>query len=165
MVSRGALCAWGLSLLIVSAFPGRIAGTSSTVTLSITGESGLAPDSRIWDIPVSLSESPSFEVAVVPSLNSLGPAPGTSNATKSTPPPSDGGLETWHIALIAGGGGFVLLGVLICICSLTRSRGSVVPTTADLPTWMDSRQTVFPPPHAYSKVIQVKLVHQGSFTG
>ena len=152
---------------VVAIFPPPTGGTtsgSSTVVFSISGENQLDPGSHVWDNPIALYDSVYFDVATL--LNSFDPDSTTSGTTSgltavnatTTPGPTEEGLALWVIIVIAGGGGVLFIGVVVAIWLSVR-RSAKVHTDSGNHTRMGFSARVYPPPHAYSKVIQVALVH------
>lgn len=142
---------------------------SATVTFTIEGESNITLDSRVWDYPVSLYERAYFDVATL--LNSLAPGtstpviPGTTsnatNATLSEEAPAEEGMKLWVILLISIGGVVVVGGVSVGIWFAVKNHNNQVQPTppAENGRRMGVFQMVYPPPHAYSKVIQIPLTN------
>ena len=143
------------------------ASPSAVVTFTIEGENSITLDSRVWDFPVSLYESAYFDVAAL--LNSL--APGTpkpttpsttankTNTTSSTetPAPEEEGMKLWVILLISGGGLIVVVGVAAGIWFGVKNQQAVHPAPPDTSKPSAAFRMMYPPPHAYSKVIQIPL--------
>lgn len=155
-------------MLALVALPAPTSGdpsASTTVVFSISGESQLDPGSDIWDNPISLSDSVYFDVATL--LNSFAPETSTGGPSSSrsavnattTPQPAEEGLALWVIIVIAGGGGVLFVGLVVAIWFAVHRTASVHPVDGGNHARMGFSNRVYPPPHAYSKVIQVALVH------
>lgn len=150
-------------MLVLVALPAPTSCDSSestTVVFSISGESQIDPGSHIWDSPIALSDSVYFDVAAL--LNSFAPETSTGravNATTTPQPAAEEGLAVWVIIVIAGGSCVLFVGLVVAIWFAVHRTARVHPGDGGNQARMGFSNRVYPPPHAYSKVIQVALVH------
>lgn len=174
-----------LFLFLASPPISGVNGQESSITFSISTPGAIALNTTtlqnltIWnDFPVFLSDTVYYSVTTF--LNSVGsgstgttPSPSDRRGdvgTSSTPaPPSssggDGKMEWWHIFLIALGSTVGVIALILAIYFGVIANTRVGPARGGGGGWGQMENggngpaavLVYPPPHAYSKVIQVPI--------
>ena len=157
---------FGLLLLAApgqAQIPAAPGDSQSVVSVVITGNTTLDPDTLVWDaFPLEVEDLPSCSVDSI--LNAASRGAGASPTTTPTPEPDDGGLAWYYILLIAIGGVLVVAAIAGLIWygvnsdKKAKEYARVNPGEVPEPPAAAGRRA-FPPPHPSSKVIQVPLVH------
>lgn len=132
-------------------------GSHTEVQVSVlSGDSALPDEIAVWDnYAFSPSDESNFDVATTRNLSAAVPG-----APTSTPePPADSGSSglAWYYILMIAIGGVLVAGIvgLLIWYGINSSKKSSSVQPAEAGRFMGG----FPPPHRYSKVIQVPLVH------
>jgi hypothetical protein len=152
-----------VSLPLASGVDSTTPAPSADVLFAISGENELNSGSHVWDNPIVFYDGAYFDVAAL--LNSLSratppPPPPLTNMT-TTPQPEEEGLAVWVIIVISVGGAILLVGLAVGTWFACRHAAAarVYPANEGHHSRMGFSNRVYPPPHAYSKVIQVPLVN------
>ena len=144
--------------------PSTGANTEVGVAIVGMGQDEIAPDPVVYgEYPFLQSDQLNYDVAATLNLSAM--VPGAPTSTPSPPAADDGGLAWYYIVMIVIGSVLVaaILALLIWY-GINSSKQSKKEAPAVLPAEGSASRLMaglggYPPPHRYSKVIQVPLVH------
>ena len=155
-----ALCSGAVDT--TSTTPAPTGTTQTEVQVSVSGDSDIPEEIVVWDShPFVPLDTSNFDVAAT--LNLPAAAPG---APTSTPEPADSGSDglAWYYILMIAIGGVLVAGILALLIwygvNSSKKNKAVQPAEGEgSAARLMGGMGGFPPPHRYSKVIQIPLVH------